>query len=145
MKWYRHASDLAVSEDIKSVRKWSDEEMDYVENDVRVLRMSDSEGGTARIIFYSGDEDAPTITSWNSVPVDLRNMREEGQYKRRGFATKVILKLKEMGISEFYVTVQSADARKALSRLSEKGIIQPIPGFQAGVSVDLHPTKFRIN
>jgi len=134
-------SDIQVSESTSTVKMWSDEEMDDVDVQRKEIRMSDSLGGSSFITVRENER--PQI-------IDIRSAEHvlTGEYdqhlKRRGFFAKVIDKLKELGYAEFGVSLQSSDSRGALGRLVQKGVISPIPGYQRGVSTDLHPTAFRI-
>ena len=135
-------SDMNVSEETALRKVWSDDEMEEVEIQYKKIYMTDSFGGRAYITVEDGE--LPRIVDIRSYSYDM-SYEDQMNSRRRGFFTKTIQKLKELGYNEFAVTLQSSDSRGALSRLIEKGDISPIPGMNRGLSVDVHPIGFRIN
>ena len=143
MKIIRTAqSDVSVSEETSIKKMWSDEEMEEVNVPYKKIYLADSLGGRAFLTVEEGG--IPSIVDIRSYSFDTP-YEQQSNMKRRGFFTKVIQKMKELGYSEFVVSIQSNDSRLALGRLIEKGIITPIPGLERGISVDRHPAGFRIN
>ena len=106
------------------------------------INFTDSLGGYGFLV-KNGDE--IKIVDWNSVPLNKKYSQEESQYKRRGFARKVIQAIKKMGYKQFTINMPSNEATAALNKLSQDGFITPIPESKRGVSIAPYYTKFIIN
>lgn len=122
------------------------------------IKFEDSLGGKGYLhkhVYYDlmGDVDddprnppSVDIVDWKSVPYERAPGKSDEDYKRRGFAAKVIKGIKEeLGYDNFFIHIPSPDARAALKRLSEKGVITPDSRYMRGVSTDMYPIHYKIN
>ena len=111
---------MALSRTLQQLGMDDDDEKDYIFRDVYKSNLSP----TIRLI------------SWKSTE------------PRNGFGTLVLKKLFDLGetynIDRFIVSLQSADARNVLTRFVDKGYIEADPNSMSGVSVDKHPTIFKL-
>lgn len=134
-----------------------DDDLEFWENNNRI-NFKDSLGGEGYLhkhVYYDlmGDiDDRPSnppsvdIVHWKSVPNERGPNKSDENYKRRGFATKVIKGIKEkLGYDNFFIHIPSPDARAALKRLAEKGIITADSRYMRGVSTDQYPIHYKIN
>lgn len=122
------------------------------------IKFTDAEGGSGWLhnhVYYDlmGDVDlnpknppSVDIVSWHSVPDAHRYTAQEPAYKRRGFAAKVIEGIRDqLRFDNFYIHIPSPDARAALVRLVQKGLITADTKYMRGVSTDTYPIHYFIN
>lgn len=106
------------------------------------INFTDSLGGSGFLVKKNG---GINIVDWHSVPMSKRYGDEESQYKRRGFAKKVIQAIKDMGYNKFTINMPSNEANAALARLSQTGAITPVKGSERGLSDMPYYTQYEIN
>lgn len=107
----------------------------------RVLNLSEDGGGSATIDL---GREVPQIVDWHAVPFAERYGPGEARFKRRGFARAVVAALAQMGVRQFGITLQSADTVRTMARMMDTGTVQAVPGYEAGPSEAMHPTRFSI-
>ena len=102
---------------------------------------------TYKIKFEDGAESHGSIKGNRAYIVHVRAPKKEGSVIEPKIGTKVyerlIEKLRENGVTEITVNLQSKDSRAALSKLVEKGVLVN-PRNMRGPSIDEHPSTFDI-
>lgn len=92
-----------------------------------------------------GNPKSVNIVNLQSVPNEKKFTQDEPLYKRRGFYEKLIRGIKnQLGYDNFYTNNPSFDARGALKRMVEKGLITADTKYIRGLSDDPYPVHYFI-
>lgn len=105
--------------------------------------LNDDIGGEAQVRFDDVDKIASVIMM-SSVPRGKKFGPEEGKYKRRGFLKSLLNYFNKSGHNETHMGIQSQDTMRAMSRLTEKGMVEPVLETKSGLSDDPYYTNYKL-
>lgn len=123
--------------DIKD--EWNDEVIG--KKTIQTFNFKDEIGGTA---YGNIENGVASIIGMNSIPRGKEYSQNDPTLKRRGFFKALLWEFVKHNINSVKISMQSQDTRAAVRRLLEKGILHD-PKEMTGISVDLHPTLFKID